>query len=85
MSKYDVTSKDLLKENLSVLHGAVIVDTYVETDDWDAWPGLVLEVTDKNGKKFFDSVIVSQDMEGNGPGVLLGLENIVESVGSEVV
>ena len=72
-----------IARNYDVLLGAT--DAYVETDDWDAWPGLVLEVTDKNGKKFFDSVIVSQDMEGNGPGVLLGLENIVESVGSEVV
>tara|TARA_Y100001949_G_C15857412_1_gene273455 strand:- start:42 stop:299 length:258 start_codon:yes stop_codon:yes gene_type:complete len=85
MSKYDVTNKDILAKNLSVLHGATIVDTYVETDEWDAWPGLVFELRDKDGIKFYDSVVVSQDMEGNGPGVLIGLENIVELVGSEVV
>ena len=85
MSKYDIAHKDLLKESLSVLHGATIVDTYVETDEWDAWPGLVFELKDKDGNTFYDSVLVSQDMEGNGPGVLIGLENIVEMVGSEGV
>ena len=81
MSKYDVANKEILKQQLSVLHGATIIDTYVETDEWDAWPGLIFELRDKNGTKFYDSVIVSQDMEGNGPGVLIGLENIVELVG----
>ena len=81
MSKYDVANTEILKQQLSVLHGATIIDTYVETDEWNAWPGLIFELRDKNGIKFYDSVIVSQDMEGNGPGVLLGLENIVELVG----
>jgi hypothetical protein len=86
MTKFDKTNKEYLEQKLSALHGATVIDTYVEIDDFDgmAWPGLIFQLKDSKGTTFYDSVIVSQDMEGNGPGVLLGLENIVELVGSEI-
>ena len=40
----------------------------------------MLEIQGKNGTKFVDSVVISQDMEGNGPGVLMGLWDIVNKV-----
>ena len=80
MTSYRSSEKEFLERDLTVLHGARIVSTYVEDDDFDAWPGLVLEVQGKNGAKFIDSVVISQDMEGNGPGVLIGLWDIVNKV-----
>ena len=80
MTTYRSTEKEMLERDLTVLHGATIVSTYVEDDEWDAWPGLVLEVQGKNGTKFISSVVISQDMEGNGPGVLIGLWDIVNKV-----
>ena len=80
MTSYRSSEKELLERDLTVLHGARIVSTYVEDDDFDAWPGLVLEINGKNGTKFIDSVVISQDMEGNGPGVLIGLWDIVNKV-----
>jgi len=80
MTTYRSSEKELLEKDLSVLHGATIVSTFVEDDDWDAWPVLVLEIQGKGGTKFVDSVVISQDMEGNGPGVLIGLWDIVNKV-----
>ena len=80
MTTYRSSEKEMLERDLTVLHGATIISTYVEDDDFDAWPGLVLEVQGKNGAKFIDSLVISQDMEGNGPGVLIGLWDIVNKV-----
>ena len=42
MTSYRSSEKELLERDLTVLHGATIISTYVEDDDFDAWPGLVL-------------------------------------------
>ena len=80
MTSYRSSEKELLERDLTVLHGATIISTYVEDADFDAWPGLVLEIQGKNGAKFIDSVVIAQDSEGNGPGVLIGLWDIVNKV-----
>ena len=59
MTTYRSSEKEMLERDLTVLHGATIVSTYVEDDDFDAWPGLVLEINGKNGTKFIDSVVIS--------------------------
>ena len=80
MTTYRSSEKEMLERDLTVLHGATIVSTYVEDDDFDAWPGLVLEINGKNGTRFIDSVVISQDMVGNGLGVLIGLWDIGNKV-----
>ena len=79
--------KDYLQEQLNLLKGAKIVDAYVdETTDngWpECWPVLVVDlpshVVDKStGQQITAEIMIAQDEECNGPGVLLGLHDIKE-------
>ena len=79
--------KDWLQEQLNMLKGAKIVDAYVdETNDngWpECWPVLVIDlpkhVIDKStGQQIRAEIMIAQDEECNGPGVILGLHDIKE-------
>ena len=79
--------KDYLQEQLDLLKGAKIVDAYVdETTDngWpECWPVLIVDlpdtVTDKiTGQQIRAEIMIAQDEECNGPGVILGLHDIKE-------
>jgi len=79
--------KEWLQEQLNILKGAKIVDAYVdETNDngWpECWPVLIVDmpsnITDKTtGQQIRAEIIIAQDEEGNGPGVILGLHEIKE-------
>ena len=79
--------KAYLEAQLELLKGAKIVDAYVdETNDsgWpECWPVLVVDlpsnVTDKaTGQQIRAEIMIAQDEECNGPGVILGLHDIKE-------
>ena len=79
--------KEWLQEQLNMLKGAKIVDAYVdETNDngWSqCWPVLIVDmpkhVIDKHtGQHIRAELMISQDEECNGPGVILGLHEIKE-------
>jgi hypothetical protein len=71
---YKAQEQEYLLKYYSPLVGMTITDIAVVPDhtdgDWgDNW--LVIQVTDKNGKRY--RLEVSQDPEGNGPGFIFGL------------
>ena len=79
--------KEWLQEQLNLLKGAKIVDAYVdETVDngWpECWPVLVIDlpkhVIDKStGQQISAEILIAQDEDCNGPGVILGLHDIKE-------
>ena len=79
--------KQYLQEQLDLLKGAKIVDAYVDETDYDGWsecwPVLVIDmpkhVIDKStGIQITAEIMISQDEECNGPGVILGLHDIKE-------
>ena len=81
--------KEWLEEQLNILKGAKIVDAYVDcTDDsgWSqCWPVLIVDlangITDKEtGSKVRAEIMIAQDEECNGPGVILGLHEIKEMI-----
>ena len=79
--------KAYLEAQLELLKGAKIVDAYVdETSDFgwpECWPVLIVDmpsnVTDKEtGQQVRAEIMIAQDEECNGPGVILGLHEIKE-------
>jgi hypothetical protein len=77
--------KEYLEEQLNMLKGAKIVDAYVDVaDDFgftEYWPVLVVDmpkhlIDKESGQEIRAEIMISQDEECNGPGVLLGLEQI---------
>ena len=77
--------KEYLEELLNLLVGAKIVDVYVDEEGMDCWPVLVVDLADHmidkdSGQRIRSEVLVSQDMECNGPGALLGLHEIKDMI-----
>jgi len=79
--------KVYLQSQLDLLKGAKIVDAYVDETNYDGWsecwPVLVVDmpnhVIDKStGKQITAEIMIAQDEECNGPGVILGLHDIKE-------
>jgi hypothetical protein len=79
--------QEWLEEQLKLLKGAKIVDAYVDVaDDFgytECWPVLVIDlpkhlIDKESGQQIRAEIMISQDSECNGPGVLLGLEQIKE-------
>ena len=79
--------KEYLEEQFGMLIGAKIVDVYVdEVSDFgwpECWPVLIVDmpnnISDKEtGQNVRAEIMISQDEEGNGPGVILGLHEIKE-------
>ena len=79
--------KVYLEEQLELLKGAKIVDAYVDETDYDGWseywPVLVVDmpnhIIDKStGQQITAEIMIAQDEECNGPGVIMGLHEIKE-------
>ena len=74
MSVHD--DQKALEEDLNILKGATILDTRVDVEDdfgyQQLWPVLIVEA--KNEKvTVIAELAISQDLEQNGPGAIVGL------------
>ena len=74
MSVHD--DQKALEEYLNILKGATILDTRVDVEDdfgyQQLWPVLIVEA--KNEKvTVIAELAISQDLEQNGPGAIVGL------------